>query len=54
MNKDDLFELDFLLEFFKTPRSMCDRNKELLKRLKQLTTMKLQLEITNKLTNTEK
>lgn len=47
MNKDDLFELDFLWEFFKTPRSMCDRNKELLKRLKQLVTMKLQEEIKN-------
>ena len=47
MTKDDLFELDFLLEFFKTPRSMCDRNKELLKRLRQLVTMKLQEEIKN-------
>lgn len=47
MNKNDLLELEFLWEFFKTPRSMSDRNKELLKRLKKLVTMKLQYEINN-------
>ena len=47
MSKDDLFELDFLWEFFKTPRSMSDRNKKLLTRLKQLVTKKLQEEIKN-------
>lgn len=41
MSKDDLFELNFLWEFFKTPRSMCERNKQLLKRLKELVTKKL-------------
>ena len=46
MSKDELFELDFLWEFFKTPRSLSERNKELLKRLKKLVTMKL-LEETN-------
>ena len=41
MSKDDLFELNFLWEFFKTPRSMCERNKRLLKRLKELVAKKL-------------
>lgn len=47
MTKDDLFELEFLWEFFKTPRSTSKRNKELLKKLKQLVIIKLQEEIKN-------
>lgn len=47
MTKDDLFELEFLWEFFKTPRSLSERNKELLIRLKKLVIMKLQEEIKN-------
>lgn len=46
MTENDIIELEFLWEFFKTPRSLSERNKELLKRLKKLVTMKL-LEETN-------
>lgn len=46
----DLCELEALWDFFSVPRATTEKNKVLLKRLRNLVTMKLQTEVKNKLT----
>lgn len=38
MTKDEIFELNFLRDWFSSPRSMTYQNRLRLKRLKELTT----------------
>lgn len=47
MTDSDICELESLWDFFSVPRAMTNRNRELLARLKQLVTIKLQEEIKN-------
>lgn len=43
MTKDEIFELNFLREWFSTPRAMTRQNQAMLKRLKELVTKSLTL-----------
>lgn len=43
MTQDEIFELNFLREWFSTPRAMTELNRTRLKRLKELTTKCLTL-----------